>query len=740
MILEAFVSMLYNAALLLSLVVVFDILSVGTRYEKIPEQLLSGFILGAITLGIMMNPWVLRPGIVFDTRTIFLSIGTMFFGALPSLIAMLMGILYRLWMGGGGVYSGVTTIISAVIWGTIFRRLHKRWKEPYGFAEFYTLGILNHISMISLMLLMPKYVRWEVIRTISLPVIIIYPLGTVLLGKLAARRLQRQEEQQRLAKSEEKYRLLTETSNDMIMITSLDGIISFANKKSQRLLGIKERDFGKAHSYQYVLPRYHQMLNDFLAERVQGHRGSRLFNLEVMDIEGKAHLVEISSTPLIENNEAQGILLALRDVTDRMQTEEQRNRYAFRLQILRELDGIVLKTLSFEDTCHAAAQKLQQLIPFDFMSINVLRDGIVEVVEVLKQENHFEYLARNSRHRPDPDFVSKLKNDCSIVLNSPVPSSAQMPIRAKLTDEGISAYMYNAMALQDQMLGFLWFGSFQQGFFTDEFLEIGQEFANQLAIVLNHISLIQTIKDHSEELSQTVIQRTAQLQNALVELEAFSYSVAHDLRTPLKLIYGYSDALQEDYARKLDDEGQEMLAAIKTTSVRMDKLITELLDLARLNPEALKAEPVDTQSMVEHIWRGVNPGDFELEFHSLPAVWGDPTLLSQVWQNLLENAIKFTRPCPVRRIEIGCQTVDKEQVFYVRDTGVGFDPEKKDDIFAPFKRSHSLQEFEGTGIGLAITKKIIINHKGRIWAESEPNKGSSFFFTLPMAEQEHYDQ
>ncbi|MCD8480119.1 MAG: ATP-binding protein [Candidatus Cloacimonetes bacterium] len=223
-------------------------------------------------------------------------------------------------------------------------------------------------------------------------------------------------------------------------------------------------------------------------------------------------------------------------------------------------------------------------------------------------------------------------------------------------------------------------------------------------------------------------------------MEAFSYSVAHDLRTPLKLIYGYSDALQEDYARKLDDEGQEMLAAIKTTSVRMDKLITELLDLARLNPEALKAEPVDTQSMVEHIWRGVNPGDFELEFHSLPAVWGDPTLLSQVWQNLLENAIKFTRPCPVRRIEIGCQTVDKEQVFYVRDTGVGFDPEKKDDIFAPFKRSHSLQEFEGTGIGLAITKKIIINHKGRIWAESEPNKGSSFFFTLPMAEQEHYDQ
>ena len=738
MILEAFVSLLYNAALLLSLVVVVDILSTHSYHEKIPEQLLAGFILGAISLGIMMNPLILKPGVVFDTRTIFLSIGTMFFGLIPSAVAIIMSSAYRLWMGGAGVVTGCSTIFAAALWGYLFRLLHHKWKNPNGFAEFYTLGILNHLTMLVLMLLIPGALKWEVLRIITLPVLLIYPFGTVLLGQLATRRMRRLEEQRKLELSEEKYRLLTETSNDLIIIRNLDETIGFANRKAQEFLGLKATDLNKVPASRFVHKDYLDILKTQAQHRLEGELESRLFNLEVLDKDGASHLMEVSSTPMLDAGKLTGILAVMRDITDRVQTETQRNRYASRLQILRELDGIVLETISFEDTCSTAVRKLQQLIPFDFMSVNVLRGDEIELVELLKEEGQYPYLQKGNRHQPDRDFVSELLQQKSMVLNKVECNPPAMPVRAKLCQDGFRSFMYNAMTLDDRILGFLWFGSLKQDFFDDEYLEIGQEFANQLAIVLNHISLIQTIKDHAEDLSRTVDERTAQLQNALEELEAFSYTVAHDLRSPLKLIYGYSDALAEDYAPKLDSDGQAMLDSIKATVKRMDKLITELLDLAKLNPDAVKAEALNMQEMAERIWSILNPGTVKLKMNPLPLAWGDPTLISQVWQNLLENAIKFTGHCVVREVEIGCKSTKTEHTFYVKDSGVGFDPQKAESIFVPLKRLHSIQDFEGTGIGLATCKKIILNHRGRIWAESEPGHGSSFYFSLPVVE--NHDQ
>lgn len=740
MVLEAFVSMLYNAALLLSLVVVFDVISRDAHTEKFWEQILAGFILGAITLGIMMNPWVMRPGVVFDTRTIFLSVGVMFFGVVPSVVSMLMALAYRLWMGGDGVVTGCSTIISSIAWGFIFRAIHRYWKKPYGFAEFYSLGILNHITMIALMLLMPADIRWMIVRTITLPVIIIYPLGTVLMGQLAARRIRRYEEQQKLQRSEEKYRLLTETSNDIILIRNLDGTIGFANRKAQELLGIMDEDINVVLAKDYVLPQYHELLEIHKQNRTNGDLSSKLFNLEIYDKQGKIHLVEVSSTPLIENGKLQGMLAALRDVTDRVQTEEQRNRYAFRLKILRELDGIVLETLSFDETCDQVLKKLQQLIPYDLLSINMLQDKKVELIKILKPVNRFEYLHNHQFHVPDMDFIEHLAKNRWQIVSSPEIKSTKMPVRSRMTQDGLQSFMYNALIVRDKLLGFLWFGSFQEDFFTDEHLEIALDFADQLAIVLNHISLIQTIREHSNELSRTVAARTAQLQNALDELEAFSYSVAHDLRSPLKLVHGYSEALAEDYAHHMDEEGRQLLGNIRSTAQRMDKLIMELLHLAKLSPDGIKAENFDMNELVQEIWFNLEHDGFVLDLHPLPSAWGDSTLLGQVWQNLLENAIKFSSVNSEKSIEVGCVFDDKELVYYVKDNGVGFAAEQAEEIFVPFKRLHNLESAEGSGIGLAISKKIILNHGGRIWAESKPDIGSTFYFSLPAMNEENNDQ
>jgi len=579
---------------------------------------------------------------------------------------------------------------------------------------------------------MPADIRWMVVQTISLPVIIIYPLGTVLLGLLAVRRIGRHEEQQKLKQSEEKYRQLSETSNDMIVIRNLDGSIGFANRKAKEILGLNQADLNVILVQDYVLPEYHKTLADHIQQRSIGDLSPMLFNLEVMDKQGNTHLVEVSSTPIIEKGKIQGALAALRDITGRVQTEQQRNRYAFRLQILRELDSIVLETMSLGETCNATVKKLQQLIPFDLMCINVLRGDKVELMEILKPAGRFEYLHKHQYHVPDKGFIDQLSRDRHQIVAAGDSTPSKMPVRARLSRDGLKSYMYNALMLQDKMLGFLWFGSFQEDFFSAEYLEIGQDFADQLAIVLNHLSLIQTIKDHSEELSKTVSERTAQLQNALAELEAFSYSVAHDLRAPLKLIHGYSEALGEDYYAQLDDEGKAMLGNIRSTAQRMDKLIIELLELAKLNPDGIKAAVLDMHQQVAEIWQALDHHGFKIDVHPLPTAWGDPTLIRQVWQNLIENAVKFSRYSSEKFLEIGCRFDDKEVSYYVQDRGVGFAQKQASEIFAPFKRLHNLQRAEGSGIGLAITKKIVQNHGGQIWAESEPGKGSCFYFSLPV--------
>ncbi|HQQ68663.1 MAG TPA: ATP-binding protein, partial [Candidatus Cloacimonadota bacterium] len=327
----------------------------------------------------------------------------------------------------------------------------------------------------------------------------------------------------------------------------------------------------------------------------------------------------------------------------------------------------------------------------------------------------------------------------SMIVRDVDPVPSKIPIRARLTRDGIACFMYNAMSLKDKMVGFLWFGSFQKDFFDQEYLEIAQDFANQLAIVLNHIGLIKTIQDHSEELAKTVSERTSQLQNALKELEAFSYSVAHDLRVPLKLIHAYGNALEEDYASLLDEEGKSMLSEISSTTQRMDKLIVELLELAKLSPNAVKYETVNMHELVTDIIRALDYSEFDIDIHPLPEVRGDYTLLGQVWQNLVENALKFSRMAKNKRISIGCTMDDDHIIFYVKDNGVGFDQSKAEDIFAPFKRLHNLEGTDGTGIGLAVTKRIVLNHNGKIWAESKPGQGSTFYFSLPVMEKKKSD-
>ncbi len=219
------------------------------------------------------------------------------------------------------------------------------------------------------------------------------------------------------------------------------------------------------------------------------------------------------------------------------------------------------------------------------------------------------------------------------------------------------------------------------------------------------------------------------------ELEAFSYSVSHDLRAPLRAISGFAQAVVEDYSPRLDDEGKRFLGLIQDNAHRMGQLIDDLLTFSRLGRQQLMETQIDLGALAQGVFDEVvaqSPGrKIQFAARSVPPALGDKAMIRQVLTNLLSNAIKFTRSRREAVIEFGHVVRRDQGAYYVKDDGVGFDMQYVNKLFGVFQRLHSMTEFEGTGVGLAIVYRIITRHGGRVWAEGEMDKGAAFYFTLP---------
>jgi light-regulated signal transduction histidine kinase (bacteriophytochrome) len=240
-------------------------------------------------------------------------------------------------------------------------------------------------------------------------------------------------------------------------------------------------------------------------------------------------------------------------------------------------------------------------------------------------------------------------------------------------------------------------------------------------------AMLHSSEEHQQQLLQAV-------KKANDEINAFSYSISHDLRAPLRAINGYSAILLEEHHTHLDESGKRALSIIQQNSSRMDELISDLLELAKLGTLAVSKQKFNMHQLVEHV---LHEHDKTLKTNTtlnvlpMDEAFADSYLLKKVWDNLISNAIKFSSKAETPVIEIGSARQDGEQIFWIRDNGVGFDPVYTDKLFKVFSRLHGKKEFEGTGAGLAISKKIIEAHGGRIWAEAQLAKGATFYFSLP---------
>jgi two-component system sensor kinase len=238
------------------------------------------------------------------------------------------------------------------------------------------------------------------------------------------------------------------------------------------------------------------------------------------------------------------------------------------------------------------------------------------------------------------------------------------------------------------------------------------------------------------KLNEQLEEERKKLEDANDELEAFAYSVSHDLRVPLRAIDGFSRILVEDYQENLDDEGKRLIDIIRENTKKMGQLIDDILQLSRAGRHEINLTEIDMETLIQTVFNELKQSnqerDIELELEPLPQVYADRTLLQQVISNLLSNSIKFTTPRDTSIIKVGFQVAKKEYIYYVQDNGVGFNMKYSGKLFGLFQRLHGQNEFEGTGVGLSIVQRIIRRHGGDVWGEGEVDKGATIYFSLPI--------
>lgn len=299
---------------------------------------------------------------------------------------------------------------------------------------------------------------------------------------------------------------------------------------------------------------------------------------------------------------------------------------------------------------------------------------------------------------------------------------------------GLTSALMVPLAARGRTLGVLTLATTTSGRrYGPEDLAMAEDLAKRAALAIDNARLFEATQRANAELEQRVRERTAQLEAANQELESFSYSVSHDLRSPLRAIEGFTRILVEQHAANLDPKAQDYLQRVRRNALRMGTLIDDLLQFSRIGRKEIQRQTVRPAELVRQVLEELAPEDQEvrIDVGDLPACSADPMMLKQVYVNLLGNAFKFSQYRNPAEVRVGAERRDGQVVYFVADNGAGFDMRYADQLFGVFQRLHRAEEYEGTGVGLAIVQRIVHRLGGEVWAESAPGEGATFFFTLP---------
>ncbi|HEY9721193.1 MAG TPA: PAS domain S-box protein [Oscillatoriaceae cyanobacterium] len=556
--------------------------------------------------------------------------------------------------------------------------------------------------------------------------------------------------------------------NKAIMEAAFEGVILMSpagdivdwNPAAEKIFGRPAAEVvGQELASVIVPPAYRERHRAGLQRYSQLHEGPmirKMVEVPALHADGHEFPAEVYIVPLGHDG-ARLFAGFIRDISERKrwerqlsaalsQSQESRARMAF----LAEAGLVLGSSLDYEATLAKVAQLAVPKIA-DWATVQMLQDGALKTLAVahVNPEKVAWALELQKRFPPNPDDPNgplAILRSGQPQLISEIPKElveALPPDQREVLDAlGLVSSMSVPILVRGQAIGLIMLVSAESGIHYDQGdLTFAQDLARRAAAAIENARLYHEAQQAESELRELntslekrVAERTGLLEATNKELEAFSYSVSHDLRAPLRAIDGFSQALEEDYADKVDEAGKDYLHRIRAASQRMAQLIEDLLQFSRLTRGELTRTQVDLADLARDVASGLTQAqpdrkvDWVFPEHLL--VQGDPRLLRVVLDNLLSNAFKFTSHHPSARIELATGEKDGRTIYCVKDNGAGFDMAYAQKLFTPFQRLHTTSEFPGTGIGLATTQRVVHRHGGRIWAEAAPEQGARFCFTL----------
>jgi PAS domain S-box-containing protein len=684
------------------MVFIYDLVSLHLlNLDTRLHQVMVGLGLGVIAIAVMMVPWVFEPGIVFDTRSVLIGIGGLFFGAVPTIIVMILTSAYRISQGGAATLMGVCVITASGLIGLTWRRALKRSLTTLTWGNLLGFGYTVHVVMLALAFTLPWQTALHVLSHIALPVLTIYPLGTAAIGALMVNRLQHERSSEALKQSEIQFRALSEQAAIGVTKTeTATGRYVFVN---QRFADIVEYTRDELLTMDFHEVTYPDDLTDDLnnVDRlVKGELTEYSMEKRYQRKDGTAIWVNLTVSPLWQAGESPEYLIGLvEDISERKQTEDKLCRSDSDLREAQALAhagswrwDVTHDKLTWSDEMHRIYGIPSHAFPgswYAVVSRAVHPDDLARVREANRAvlEDHNSQPIEYRIVRPDGSVRTIWDQTGEIALDS---------------DGHVSSLTGVALDITERKKA------------EDE---------------------LQTL---NAQLEERVQRRTAELETVNRELEAFSYSVSHDLRAPLRSIDGFSQAFLEDYGDSVPDEGRHDLERVRKATQHMGELIDDMLRLSRVTRNDMTIETVDLSALARDVGAVLardNPGrNIDLVVQPGLTVTGDRALLRIVLVNLLGNAWKFTSGSAHAHITFGTTTdPDHGAAFFVQDDGIGFDPRYAAKLFVAFQRLHSQEQFSGTGIGLATVHRAIRRHGGETWAVGEPDKGATFYFTVHTA-------
>jgi PAS domain S-box-containing protein len=535
-----------------------------------------------------------------------------------------------------------------------------------------------------------------------------------------------------LHRSEAQFRLIWENVLDGMRLTDEQGNILLVNEAYCRLVEKSRAELeGKTIAAAYDPNREKQILEQHrkrFSERGVAQHSER----EITLWNGKKVHLETSNSFLELPNQSAMLVSTFRDISSRKQAEAREAAFA---KLARKLSEVT----SAGAAARVIAETASDLMGWDACSLDLYSPETDHVTPVINIDTvsglRLDVAPAYGNQPPSPIVRQVLAHGGQLVLRQEPFQFSPGVVPFGNTSRPSASLMYVPIRLGEKVIGILSIQSYTPRAYREQDLATLQTLADQCSGALERVRAAEEVRKLNAELEQRVLQRTAELSAANREMEAFTYSVAHDLRAPLRHINAFARILHEDYGKALGDEGNQFLENIQSGSRNMSQLVDDLLNLARIGRQELKREPTALKGLVEttveELKRETTERQIDFRIEPLPVAQCDPGLMKVVFSNLLSNAIKYTRPRPTAKVEIGAQKHNGGTAVFVRDNGVGFDMRYANKLFGVFQRLHRPEDFEGTGVGLATVDRIIRKHGGKVWAEAEVDKGATFYFTLP---------